>query len=142
MKTNDPKMPDLLVGLPDYSSSLKLPVLPMEDKTVHYPSMGSTPAMRLHAMNSGFDQLLLQANDTHCPRLGGFPGVRISGYKMGDSGTQTGHDELSAMRRNCHIAPRNESQDLAELGTTEQPYFRVTALRRREVIVEITAYTA
>jgi hypothetical protein len=43
---NDPNFPDMLVGPPDYSSSLKLAVLCMEDKAVHYPSMGSTTAAR------------------------------------------------------------------------------------------------
>ena len=57
MELNNPNFPDVIVGFPDYSSSLKLHVLPMEDKAVHYPSTGSTQTMDIDSKNSGSDQL-------------------------------------------------------------------------------------
>jgi hypothetical protein len=57
MELNDPNIPDVIVRPPDYSSSLKLHVLPMEDKDVHYPSKGSFSRARYSVVKRVFDLL-------------------------------------------------------------------------------------
>jgi hypothetical protein len=57
LELNDPNIPDVIVGLPDYSSSLKLHVLPMEDNAAHYPSTGSTRPIDIDPRIIGSDQL-------------------------------------------------------------------------------------